>query len=227
MGQDDRIGTAGGVVGFGEEPAQHRLRPHHRQDLGGHPHRVDLLGFGRSGDAHGSVPPDAHLLERPALLAVDEVHRWGGVHLLQVDPRRGQPYANQPVGFRIGQRFEQHALDDGENGAVGADADGEGHKRQRGEHGGAEQPAKDLSHITFLEQNTWGEGAVFRGKGESSGFRGQKVIVFSDGDRRTASRVCFIYPALSRCTCLMGWYFRVWRCVPGSLWLWGTILRAV
>ena len=55
----------------------------------------------------------------------------------------------QPIGARIGQRLQHDAVDDAEDGGVGADAE---RQRQDGDGGvgrALEQGAEDVAHVGY------------------------------------------------------------------------------
>jgi len=52
---------------------------------------------------------------------------------------------DQLVRLRVRQRLQQHAVDDAEDGGVGADADCQGQDRDGREHGELQQPAENMT----------------------------------------------------------------------------------
>ena len=86
--------------------------------------------------------PDAEVLERTVLLGVGEVHRWREAEVAGELRHADAPGAVCQIGdelgrVRIGQRAEQDAVDDAEDGGVGADAYRQGHQDDGGEEGRA------------------------------------------------------------------------------------------
>ena len=69
------------------------------------------------------VPPsphDADVLKDAAFVAVGEVLRRRHPEIVDLDARRDMREADERLGVRVRQRFQQHAVDDGEDGGVGA-----------------------------------------------------------------------------------------------------------
>ncbi len=83
-----------------------------------------MFRFGDADHAHPAVPISAEALERAALLKVGEVDRRRkkgfGIIVANTGGRGAQ--ANQAIRVGVGQRFEQHAFQNTEDGRVGADA---------------------------------------------------------------------------------------------------------
>jgi hypothetical protein len=52
---------------------------------------------------------------------------------------------DQLIRLRIRQRLQQHAVDDAEDGGVGADADRQGQDGDSGEHRQLDQPPQDVA----------------------------------------------------------------------------------
>lgn len=52
---------------------------------------------------------------------------------------RSAAHPDQPAGIGIGQRAEEHLIDDGEHGRVDADAEGQGENCGQGESGGLDE----------------------------------------------------------------------------------------
>jgi hypothetical protein len=83
------------------------------------------------------------------LLAIDEVIRWGHIHVVEPQARSLVPDADKLLRVRVRERLEKHALQDAEDGRVGADADGERDQRNAGKHARSPKAAKNLSQLTF------------------------------------------------------------------------------
>ena len=81
-----------------------------------------------------AVAVQADVLKDAALVAIREVLRRRHAELVDVEAGRNLLDADELVGVRVGQRLDQHAIDDAEDRGVGADAE-----RQR-EHDGQREP---------------------------------------------------------------------------------------
>jgi hypothetical protein len=83
-------------------------------------------------------------------LMLGAVQRVGGVGLLelfQVQARRRVPQHHHPVRLRVGERAEQHPLDDAEDGAVGSYAEGQGAQGDGAEDRGLQELADGKTQL--------------------------------------------------------------------------------
>ncbi len=132
------------LIGGRQRASEHRLDAERRERAVGRPQAAHLLRLGDAGDGRRPGKPDADVLEGAIVLGVREVHRWREAEVAgQVRhpgcARGGVPDRDQAVWLRVGQRPEKHAVDDAEDGGVGADADGQ---RQEDHGGERRRPAK-------------------------------------------------------------------------------------
>ncbi len=144
IGEDRRIGAVGLRRGFGfrEQTAERRLNADRLEHAVRNSERAGLLRIADTRHAAAAGPPDPEVLERAVLVAVGEVHRRRHGEPLGVDSGRPVPEAHELVGIRIGQRLDQHRVDDAEDRRRCADAEREREHGGRGERGPAVQPAQ-------------------------------------------------------------------------------------
>ena len=133
------------VIGGGEAASQGGLHIQNGEQAMGHGQDGDFFRLGEAGYARRFVPPHADVLKHAAFLAVNEVQRRGHVEVLDIDAGRGVPQRDELPGVRIRQRLQQHAFDHAEDRRVGADADGQRHERNGGEHRRPRQPAQGMA----------------------------------------------------------------------------------
>ena len=91
--------------------------------------------------------PGADVLEHTLVVAVGEVRRGALIHHLQVDALAAVIQADQPLGLGEGQRLQQHAVDDAEDGGGGADAERQRQDRDDGESGLRDEPAARVADV--------------------------------------------------------------------------------
>ena len=114
-----------------EVTARHGVDSEDAEEVGRDHLAAEVLGLPSSGHV-GVLPAErGQALEAAAvLLPVDEV-RIGDRHAREVRRRLAEPH--QAVGIAVGQRLEENAVDDAEDGGVGADPE-----RQRDHRDGRE-----------------------------------------------------------------------------------------
>ena len=98
--------------------------------------------------------PHADILEDAVLFAIGEVERCRKAKLLKLDSRRGVHQCDQLTRLRILERLEQHALDDGEDGRAGSDAQAQGQDADRREAPIPGQPSGGIAQIA--EESIYG-----------------------------------------------------------------------
>ena len=91
--------------------------------------------------------PHADILEHAVLFAIGEVERCRKAKLLKLDCRRGVHQRDQLSRLRIVERLEQHALDDGEDGRAGSDAQAQGQDADRREAPIPGQPSRRIAQV--------------------------------------------------------------------------------
>ena len=84
---------------------------------------LDLFRFTDARDADAIARIDTQALKTAVLFKVSEVNGWRDVQVFDIDAWSRQPEANEAVWVGIGQRFEQHAFENTEDGRVGPDAE--------------------------------------------------------------------------------------------------------
>jgi hypothetical protein len=134
--EDDGFRRSRRVVFAGEPSPQRRRDAECLKDAVCDAQVANLLWFGKSRDRDAAARPQPELLERSPLLPVREEHRRRHVEVavVEADPGCRVPDADQLVRARIRQRLEEHAVDDAEDGRVGANADRQSHQSDDGEH---------------------------------------------------------------------------------------------
>jgi hypothetical protein len=136
IGKDDGFGRARRVVLCGKQTSHGRLRAERRKKAVSDTERVYLFRFGDAGHAHSVIAISAEALERPALLKVGEVDRWRKKVSRILDANAGGrgAQAHQAIRVGVGQRFEQHAFQNTEDGCVSADAERQSEDGDESEH---------------------------------------------------------------------------------------------
>ena len=126
MVDHDDVIFAGLVFAVGEGASERGLDPEHPEERRRHTRRRDALGLPASSEAHRHATDERHLLERPRVPPpLGEMHRVHRDHWCDVrEARHHLVYGVQPRGVAIGERPEQHVIDDAEDRRVGADAQG-------------------------------------------------------------------------------------------------------
>lgn len=126
-------GAPGGVIFRHEGATQQRLDPKELKNVGRETHTLHPLRLPRI-DQIGVVGADrAQAIEQRALIAVVAKFRQrkrgaGAVGIDRINP-------DQPIGLAKGIGPQQDRIDDGEDGHVGADPEGEGENGDRGKAG--------------------------------------------------------------------------------------------
>jgi hypothetical protein len=147
VAQDDG-GWAPRLVVLGRErPAQERGHAEQREDAVRDAKDRHALRLGQSGHAGRAVGPEPHVLERPALVTRGEVEGRTGAQVDDVDAGGDVPDPDQLLGVGVGERLEEHAVQDAEYRGVGADGDGhrcDGHRR---EQRGPREPADEVLRL--------------------------------------------------------------------------------
>ena len=119
--------------------------PRSGKEIGRDERRAELLRIAVAGERDRAARPDAaDLRERRRPLA--DVAEVG---TRERSARIAEPDECQPVGVAIRQRLDQHRVDDAEDGGVGADAEREGEKNDRGE---ATRLADAAPRVAKIEQ---------------------------------------------------------------------------
>ena len=119
--QHRHVFRAGQRVGPRELPAADRGDPEHGHQLGRDQRGVDAPRLIRRAEVDGAGPIAAHVLE--GLVPLAELEELGrrDPELIEPEARELARDEDQPRGVRIRQRLEDHAVDDAEDGRVGAD----------------------------------------------------------------------------------------------------------
>jgi len=150
VAQHHPFGRGGRVVFGRERPAQVGAHAQNREEGVADEERVDSLWIPAPCYRDRCPVPQGDVLEGTPLLPVGHV---GGRSLVQqghVDPGRGVPHGDQPVGLVVRERLEQHAVDDAEDGRARPDAQRErdhgDQREQRGTHEGPDGAANVLRH---------------------------------------------------------------------------------
>ncbi len=133
VAEHDRARVARAILLAREQAAHGRLHADGLQqrpdDVGGrHAHR-----HGSAGDRRPALGPGADRLERLGLLAQLDVLGRRDREALVAHPAAEElaVQADQPVRLRVGQRLQDHRVDDRKNHRVGADRDAERHDRDQ------------------------------------------------------------------------------------------------
>jgi hypothetical protein len=140
-------GGAARDVRFSEDAADCRLYAKRLKYAVGDGHHARLLRVADPGNGRPASEPDTEIPKDSALLAVREVLRRRHQEVVDLDTRRGMLEAHELLRVRVRQRFDQHAIDHGEDGCVCAKA-----QRQRQHDGEREcripaHPAQGVSEI--------------------------------------------------------------------------------
>ena len=146
--QDDHASAAGVILVRAEHAAERGRGAEQREEIGGHLFAQDLHGFpgSREGAGHAGVAREA--LERLGEPVVFEVGRRDAkARRRRAARRRHLRQLHEPIGVRVGQRPEQHAIDNAEHGSVGADAERDRQDGHRGEAGRPPERAQGVSDL--------------------------------------------------------------------------------
>ena len=155
IAEHDDVAPSRIVVALEQRPAERRRRAQHREVSGRELLADDAFGPIGAGDRERAIPVDLHRVEERGLLPPGVEVEAGALRvaaLLAVPG--GDP--DQAVGVAVGQRRQQDAIDEAEDGEVGADAEGDGgdggggepRTAEEGAKGGADRhDAKKLAHV--------------------------------------------------------------------------------
>ena len=171
-GQHDRFGSRRRVVGLREEPPEHRLHAENRQHAVGHEQGRHFLRLGAAGDADGARIPEPDVLEHAPFFAIGEVLKRCRAGAGEVDAGRRMIERDELLGPRIGQRLEEHALDDAEDCGIRADPEGEGQDRDAREK---RHPREATQQLVEAHRDTYGR--------RRSGFLGSGAFGCSNDSR--------------------------------------------
>ncbi len=103
-------------------------------------------GSARPGDRCRVVAPQPDVFERSRLLAVGRIEKRRRASVRDADAGRGVIDVYEPIGVRVRQRLQQHALNHAEDRGIRADADRERHHRDRREQRQLHQAPNHMSH---------------------------------------------------------------------------------
>ncbi len=143
----DRLGAAH-VVRRHERAADHRLDAEQIEEVRRHHAGVDAIGLAAVDQIEVHlVVLDQAVEDVGGALAVVEVLGDGHAGVAPPGQRRRLLDHHQPVAVLIGQRLQQHAVDDAEDGGVGADAEAERQHRQQRVAGMAQQRPRAVLQI--------------------------------------------------------------------------------
>jgi hypothetical protein len=140
--ENHRLRAAGRIVDAREYAAEQRFDTQDWQDAVSDVERRDLFGLGQARDAVGVAAPQSHVLKALRLFTVDEVEERRRPGALDIHARRSVIHRDELVRTRVRQRLQQYAVDDAEDGAVGADADAERQNDDAREHREPDQSAQ-------------------------------------------------------------------------------------
>ena len=127
------------VLLLGEDAAEERLDFESGKDAGAHARRVDLGGIADAGELITGEGVSAERGEAVGVAGVvDDVRSSDASFCDAVDFHSLQRVGehDELLGMGEGERAQEHAFDDGEDGGGGADAEGEGEDGGEGEAGG-------------------------------------------------------------------------------------------
>src|SRR5205823_6166294 len=140
-------GIAGTVV-LGSEPSpDHGLNAERRERAFRDGEALHLLRRSEPRDAHSVAVPYTELLKRAILVTKGEVIGGREIQILNGDPRRLLPDADQLLRIGVWQRLQQNAVDDAEDGGVGTDSNSDREYGQKSEHRRAKQSAENAPEL--------------------------------------------------------------------------------
>ena len=142
--EDDHLIVAGTPLVGGEVPAEKERQADHRVEARRHADGIDLFGALGGGDVDGAPGPGDEILERRRLLLPVDIVAGRRDVAEALHPR---PDHDELVRIGIGHRREQRAVDDAEDGRIGADSEREGQDGDRREAGPAQQEAEAEHHV--------------------------------------------------------------------------------
>jgi hypothetical protein len=135
IGNDADVFRADGGVGLAEEPAAQRRHPEHVEQLRRHDHGVHAARALRRTEIHGAGGVCADGLKRPVPLPELGPLGQRDPEAIEAQPRKRAGDELQPLRPGVRQRLEHDAVDDAEDGGVGADPERErqdGHRHVPG-----------------------------------------------------------------------------------------------
>src|SRR5262249_32870787 len=127
--QHDHWRAAGFVFVVGEDASVQRVDAQHTKHVRGHLHGNDPFGVTGAGEVVAAAVVDTDLFKRLIVVAPIRDVRIGDRHLVDHGARLVQKH--ELLGFVVRQRPQQDRVDYTEDGAVGADAEGEGKDHDR------------------------------------------------------------------------------------------------
>ncbi len=146
MAQHDGRRGAHGAVLLGEPTTDHRLHTQEGKEPGRHLCGTDHLGLCQARDRHSrGIVEDADVLEHAILILVDEV--LVRRQATSVEGRGPGHDTHQLALILEGQRLQQHAIDDAENGRRGADPQREREDGEGREPGSLAEHARAYPHV--------------------------------------------------------------------------------
>jgi hypothetical protein len=140
MRQHDRTGSAGTIIGRRQQSAEHRAQAHDLEERPVDHARLDQAGLEPESDHReldGREVAERGDCRRARLEVVDLGH--GERHVLERETFGGLADVDQPIGFAVDERPKEHAANHGEDGGVGADAEGKRDHHRGRQRLGAEQ----------------------------------------------------------------------------------------
>ena len=138
------------IVGVGEEPADFRPGPEHREERGGHANRRDPLRLTGAGDVDLRPEIRRQVVKRGDVVPpVEKVSRRDEPRVVS---RHRLPHRDQTVSGRIWQGPNEDPVGDAEDSGRGADAE-----RERGEGGNQDRrlAQERTDGVAELEQDRW------------------------------------------------------------------------
>ena len=163
--------SVGTIVGGGNRAAEQRANAEHRKEFGGHSLVVQAHGFAHASQCQRVAEPHCDVVERVIVaLPVEPVRgrdagarrAYGGV-----EGRGGRVesrgHEQQLLAVWIGQRPQQHLVDDGEDRRVAPDADRQRQDHRRGEAGTSPQAARHVTDVAHQVLDRRGPSLVMPG----------------------------------------------------------------
>src|ERR1035438_626228 len=133
MAEDDDFFAVGKVLFRREGAAAERRGAEEAEVIGADLRGLELLGEPATGEVDDSATEGGHILNRAGLFA--PVLELGGGGALEGALRRGVQEEDHAVGVWKRSRFEEDGVDNGKDGGIGADAQGEGGDGRESESG--------------------------------------------------------------------------------------------
>jgi hypothetical protein len=126
----------GGVFGVGEHAAEHRLHAEQGPDRRGHGALAEHSGFREARQRGGRAGGEGEVLDAACVPAPLEVIEVGHRHLAVGAIQPVRPDEEDVVAVLIGERMQQHGVDDAEDRRGGTDAQSQDRYHRGGEAGG-------------------------------------------------------------------------------------------